>query len=163
MSYRFRCDELVSSSVSLYSLLSPTVTALQTHLEVCRAYAGPHDFVCNTAKQYVCWCDQSNHRVGTQQRVRLGNEDAKERSGTSHSLPRTCHDCRVQAAEMIRILKKQFRRQNAFINMLVRNFSFAPIESKISLFKSYYHPIYGCDLWRHSFQNSFGKFTVSYL
>ena len=31
-------------------LLAPTVTALQTHLEVCRAYAGPHDIVYNTTK-----------------------------------------------------------------------------------------------------------------
>ena len=32
-------------------------------------------------------------------------------------------------------------------NMLVRKFSFAPIEAKIQLFKSYCHPIYGCALW----------------
>ena len=31
-------------------LLAPTVTALQTLLEVCRVYAGPHDIVCNTTK-----------------------------------------------------------------------------------------------------------------
>ena len=31
-------------------LLAPTVTALQTLLEVCRAYAGPHDIVYNTTK-----------------------------------------------------------------------------------------------------------------
>ena len=46
-------------------LLAPTVTALQTLLEVCRAYAGPHDMT--QLKQYVCWCDQSNHRVSSQQ------------------------------------------------------------------------------------------------
>ena len=49
-------------------LLAPTVTALQTLLEVCRAYAAPHDIVYNAAKTvYVCWSDQRNHRVGTQQ------------------------------------------------------------------------------------------------
>ena len=63
---------------------------------------------------------------------------------------------------MIRILKKQFRRQNAVDNMLVRKFSFAPTEAKIQLFKSYCYPIYGCALWRHSYQNSIGKLTVSY-
>ena len=42
------------------------------------------------------------------------------------------------------------------------NFSFAPIEAKIQLFKSYCYPIYGCALWRHSFRNSMGKLTVSY-
>ena len=34
-------------------LLAPTVTALQTLMEVCRAYAGPHDIVYNTTKT-VC-------------------------------------------------------------------------------------------------------------
>ena len=34
-------------------LLAPTVTALQTLLEVCRAYAGPHHIVYNTTKT-VC-------------------------------------------------------------------------------------------------------------
>ena len=47
-------------------------------------------------------------------------------------------------------------------NMLVGKFSFAPIEAKIQLFKSYCYPIYGCALWRHSFQNSIRKLTVSY-
>ena len=46
--------------------------------------------------------------------------------------------------------------------MLVRKFSFAPIEAKIQLFKSYCYPIYGCALWRHSYQNSITKLTVSY-
>ena len=59
-------------------------------------------------------------------------------------------------------IKKQFRRQNAVGNMLVRKFSFAPIEAKIQLFKSYCYPIYGCALWRHSFQNFIRKLTVSY-
>ena len=59
-------------------------------------------------------------------------------------------------------IKKQFRRQNAVGNMLVSKFSFAPIEAKIQLFKSYCYPIYGCALWRHSFQNSIRMFTGSY-
>ena len=59
-------------------------------------------------------------------------------------------------------IKKQFRRQNADGNILVRKFKFAPIEAKIQLFKSYCYPIYGCALWRQSFQNSISKLTVSY-
>ena len=47
-------------------------------------------------------------------------------------------------------------------NMLVRKFSFAPIEAKIQLFKSYCYHIYGCALWHHSFQNSISELTVSY-
>ena len=46
--------------------------------------------------------------------------------------------------------------------MLVRKFSFAPIEAKIQLFKSYCYPIYGCALWRHSYQNSIRKLTVCF-
>ena len=37
-------------------------------------------------------------------------------------------------------IKKQFRKQNAVGNMMVRKFSFAPIEAKIQLFKSYCYP-----------------------
>ena len=44
---------------------------------------------------------------------------------------------------------------------LVMKFSFAHIEAKIQLFKSYCYPIYGCALWRHSYQNSIRKLTVS--
>ena len=59
-------------------------------------------------------------------------------------------------------IKKQFIGQNAVGNMLVRKSSFAPIEAKIQLFKSYCYPICGCALWRHSSQNSIRKLTVSY-
>ena len=59
-------------------------------------------------------------------------------------------------------IKKQFIRQNAVGQMLVRKFSFAPIEAKIQLFKSYCYPIYGCALWRHSYQNSIRKLTVGF-
>ena len=56
-------------------LLAPTVTARQTLLEVCRAYAAPHDIVCNTTKT-VCMLvgpKQLQGRYST--RVRLGNEE----------------------------------------------------------------------------------------
>ena len=59
-------------------------------------------------------------------------------------------------------MKKQFRRQNAVGNMKLRKFSFALLEAKIQLFKSYCYPIYGCALWRHSYHNSIKKLTVSY-
>ena len=44
----------------------------------------------------------------------------------------TTADCRDD-----KDIKKQFRRQNAVGNMLVRKFSFAPIESKIQLFSHF--------------------------
>ena len=43
-------------------------------------------------------------------------------------------------------IKIQFRRQNAVGNMPIRRFSFAHIEAKIQLFKSYCCPIFGCSL-----------------
>ena len=46
--------------------------------------------------------------------------------------------------------------------MLVRKFSFAPMEAKIQLFKPYCCPIYGCAFWRRSYQYSIRKLTVSY-
>ena len=48
-------------------LLAPTVTALQTLLEVCRAYAGPHAIVYNTTKTVCMRVRPKHHRVGTQQ------------------------------------------------------------------------------------------------
>ena len=59
-------------------------------------------------------------------------------------------------------IKTQFRRQNAVGNMKARKLSFVHTEEKIQLFKSYCYPIYGCALWRHSYQNSIRKLTVSY-
>ena len=56
-------------------LLAPTVTALQTLLEVCRTYAGPHDIVYNTTKT-ICMLvrpKQSQGQFST--RVRIGNEE----------------------------------------------------------------------------------------
>ena len=90
-------------------------------------------------------------------RVRLGNEElsfVKEFRYLGHITTADCRDDKD--------IKKQFRRQNAVGNMLVRKFSFAPIEAKIQLFKPYCYPFYGCALWRHSFQNSIRKLTVSY-
>ena len=59
-------------------------------------------------------------------------------------------------------IKNQFTRQNAVSNMLVRKFSFAPMEAKIQLLKSYCNSIYVCSLWRHRYKNSIRKLTVTY-
>ena len=74
-------------------LLAPTVTALHTLLEVCRAYAGPHDIVYNTTKT-VCMLvrpKQSQGQFST--RVKLENE--KLSFVEEFSLPWTYHDCRL--------------------------------------------------------------------
>ena len=90
-------------------------------------------------------------------KVRLGNEELSyvdEFRYLGHIITADCRDDKD--------VVKQFRRQNAVGNMLGRKFSFAPKEAKIQLFKSYCYPIYGCVLWRHSYQNSIRKLTVSY-
>ena len=56
-------------------LPAPTVTALQTLVEVCHAYAWPHDIVYNTAKteRMLVWSKNSQGRYSTS--VRLWNEE----------------------------------------------------------------------------------------
>ena len=129
--------------------LAPTVTALQTVLDVCRAYAGPHDIVYNTTKTVCVMVSPKQLQGRFSIRVRLGNEwlsFVEEFCFLGQIMTTDCRDDKD--------IKKQFRRQNAVGNMPVRKLSFAPIEAKIQLSKSYCYPIYGCALWRHSFQNS---------
>ena len=123
--------------------LAPTVTALQTLLEVCRAYTGPLDIVYNTTKT-VCMLIRPKGWFST--RVRLGNEELS-------FVEEFCYLGHIMTADYRddKDIKKQFRRQNAVGNMLVSKFSFAPIEAKIQLFKLYCYPIYGCALTLASF------------
>ena len=82
---------------------------------------------------------QSQGQLST--RVRLGTEELSfvdEYRYLGHIMTADCREDKD--------IKKQFRRQNAVGNMLVGKFSFAPIEAKIQLFKSYCYPIYGCSL-----------------
>ena len=137
-------------------LVAHTVAAFQTLMEECRAYAEPHDIVYNT-KKTVCMLvrpKQSQGRYST--RVRLGDEELSfvdEFRYLGHMMTAGCRDDKV--------VVKQFRRKNAVYYLLVRKFSFAPMEAKIQLFR-YCYPIYGCALWSHSYQNSIRKLTVSY-
>ena len=111
-------------------LLAPTVIALQTLLEVCRAYAGPHDIVYKTTKTVYMLVRPKESQGQFSTRVRLGNEElscVEEFRYLGHIMIADCGDDNDN--------KKQFRRQKALGNMLVRNFSFAPIEAKIQLFK----------------------------
>ena len=75
-------------------LLAPMATALQTLLEICRAYAVPRDIVYNTTKTvYVCWFDESNPKVCTQQESGSGMRNLA--FYTSFVMYRTCHDHRL--------------------------------------------------------------------
>ena len=96
-------------------LLAPMVTALQTLLEVCRAYAAPHDIVYNTTKTVCVPSDQSNHRVGTQQESDSEMRNLLRRGVSlpvGHVMTAGCRDDKD--------IKKQFMRQNAIGNMLFR-------------------------------------------
>ena len=69
-------------------------------------------------KQYVCRSDQSNHRVG--------NDDlsfVEDFRYQGHVMTADCQDNKN--------IEKQFRRQNAVGNMLVRKFAFTTMEAKI--------------------------------
>ena len=81
-------------------------------------------------KQSICLSHQGNHKVDT--RVRLGNEELSfvdEFRYLGHVTTAHCRDDKD--------IGKQFRRQTAVGSMLVRKHSFAPMEAKIQLFKSY--------------------------
>ena len=56
-------------------LLAPTVTALQTLLEVCRAYAGPHDIIYNTTKTVCVLVRPKQSQGHYSTTVRLWNEE----------------------------------------------------------------------------------------
>ena len=76
-------------------LLTLTVTALQTLLEVCHAYARPHDIVFNTPKR-VCILVQPNQSQGRYStRVRLGSEElsfVEEFCYLGHVMTADCRD-----------------------------------------------------------------------
>ena len=106
-------------------------------------------------KLYARWYDQTQGRYST--RVALGNEElsfVEEFRYLGHVMTAYCRDDKD--------IKKQSWRQNIVGNVLVRKISFVPIQAKIQLFGSYCYPIYGCDLWRHSHQNSIRKLTVNF-
>ena len=110
-------------------LIAPTITALQTLLDECRAHARNDDLVYNKTKT-VCMLVRPKQSQGWYSSTdRLGNEKlsfADEFRYLGHVMTTDCRD------DMD--IKKQFRRQNAVDNVLVRNFSFAPIEAKFQLF-----------------------------
>ena len=119
-------------------LLAPTVTALQTLLEVCSAYAGPHDIVYNATKAVYMMVQPKQSQGRHSTRVRFGYAELSfvyEFRYLGHVMTADCRDDKD--------IGKQFRWQNAVGNMLGRKFMFAPMEAKIQLFKSYCYPIYG--------------------
>ena len=135
-------------------LLAPTVTALQTLFEVCLAYAGPHAIVYNTTKTLCILVRPKQSQGLFSTRVRLGNEELSFVEEFRYLGQFITADCRDDND-----IKKQFRRQNAVGNMLVRKFSFALIEAKIQLFKSYCYPIYRCAGWAtHPFMDVLASF-----
>ena len=85
--------------------LAPTVTAHQTLLEVCRAYAAPHDIVYNTTKTVCMLIRQKQSQGRYSIRVRLGNEElsfVEEFRYLGHVMTADCRDDKD--------IKKQFMR-----------------------------------------------------
>ena len=93
-------------------LLAPTITALQTLLEACRTYAGPHDIVYYTTKTVYMLVRPKQSQGQFSTRVRLGNEELSfvvEFRYLGNIMTADCRDDKD--------IKKQFRRQNAVGNM----------------------------------------------
>ena len=68
----------------------------------------------------------------------------------------------LQIAEMIRILKNSSGCKMQLARYWLGSSHLRLLTQKSNFLKSYCYPIYGCALWRHSFQNSIRKLTVSY-
>ena len=52
--------------------------------------------------------------------------------------------------------------QTFIINVIIRKFSHASLNTKLMLFRAYCSPIYGCQLWSTMFQYSYSKLRVAY-
>ena len=138
-------------------LLAPTVTSLQNLVNICSRFAETHDIQYNTTKS-VCMIvkpPRSQWQYSTQvvlDGVSLQYVD--EFSYLGHIISSDGRDDKD--------ILKQFRRQNAVGNMLIRRFGFAHIDIKIQLFKSFCYPIYCNSLWSSFYGYSLQKLTVSY-
>jgi len=138
-------------------LLAPTRSALQELLVICEEFSRPHDIIYNTTKTVCMLMKPDNSRCSYATGVVLNDVPlvyVDEFKYLGHIITSDGRDDRD--------ISKQFRRQNAVGNMLVRKFGFAPKEAKIRLFKSYCYPIYGNSLWRSYYQYSMNKLSVSY-
>ena len=101
-------------------LLAPTTTALQTMLEVCRAYAGPHDIV------YSIHHNENSMYAGPAKAITgsVLNKSQARKCGTllgrefrylGHVITADFRDDKD--------IEKQFKRQNSVGNMLVRKYA----------------------------------------
>ena len=138
-------------------LLAPTVTALQKLVSVCDRFAEPHDVLYNTDKTVCMLVRPKSSRCKYATEVNLNNvglQYVNEFRYLGHIVTDDFRDDKDIA--------KQFRRQNAVGNMLIRRFSFATPDVKIQLFKTHCYPIYSNALWCNYRQYSMNQLTVSY-
>ena len=137
-------------------LLAPTVTALQTLFQVCRACAGPHDIVYNTTKT-VCMLARPKQLQGRfSTRVRLGNEElsfVEEFRYLGHIM--------TAYLEMMRILKNNLGGKLQLAMCWSEN-SHLHLLTQKSNCSSHIVTKFMDVLFGHSFQNSVRKLTVSY-
>jgi retron-type reverse transcriptase len=138
-------------------LMAPTLSALRQLIAICEKFAQPHDIIYNTTKTVCmlikprcCKINYSTHAV-------LGNTPLQFVDDFKYLGHIISADCRDE-----KDVHKQFRRQNAVGNMLVRKFHFAPVAVKIQLFKTYCYPIYCNALWSNPYQYALKRLEVSY-
>ena len=122
---QLRANLLTKPSVFYYlPIVSCSLVSIKLLL-LCRAYAGPHDIVYNTTKTVCMLVRPKQSQGGSSTRVRLGNEElsfVEEFRYLGNIMTADCGDDKD--------IKKQFRRQNAVGNMLVRKFSLHLLRQK---------------------------------
>ena len=138
-------------------ILAPTLSSMQKLLNICHEYAEPHDIIYNTLKTVCMLVRPRRSTCDYPTKVVLGGDELSYVDSFKYLGHIISSDCRDDLD-----VSNQFQRQNAVGNMLVRKFSFAPLEAKIQLFKSYCYPIYCNSLWRNMYQYSIQKLTTSY-
>ena len=99
-------------------LLAPTVTALHTLLELCRAYPAPHDIVYNTTKT-VCMLVRPKQSQGRySKRVRLGNEElsfGQEFRYLGHVMTADCRDDKDIEKQLMRQKLLEYAGQEVLV------------------------------------------------
>lgn len=138
-------------------LLTPTRTAMQQLLNICDRFAVPRDIIYNTSKTVCMLIEPKSTKCIFSTRLTLNDtqlEYVEDFKYLGHIISSDGRDDKD--------ILKQFRRQNAVGNMIIRKFSFAPLEAKVQLFKSHCYPVYCNALWRNNFQYTLHRLEVSY-
>ena len=125
-------------------LLASTVTALQTLLEVCHVYSGPHNIAYNTTKTVCILVRPKQWQGRYSTKVRHGNEELRFVEEFRYLGRIMTTDCRDH-----KDIKKYIQAAKYDWQYAGHEVPICSCGGKNKLFKLYCYPIYGCALWRH--------------